>query len=188
MCFQGLEKLVKFYASDPVAQEKAKGELAEQRSKVPLCLLLCLCLCLCLFFFFLLHLHLYLSHALQVQRLRDQKKEVEKQLSELLGAEYKADADETYSSDEEDKNRKTGTPAPLSDCHYHFIAFHCLWLFLRSFSHPSGTDGASATPFLFVLLRMGPVPAVLWEYLHLTLSSPILISRQRPRTLTSPST
>lgn len=31
---KGLEKLVKFYASDPVAQEKAKGELEEQKKKI----------------------------------------------------------------------------------------------------------------------------------------------------------
>jgi len=31
---KGLEKLVQFYASDPVAQEKAKGELEDQRKKI----------------------------------------------------------------------------------------------------------------------------------------------------------
>jgi len=31
---KGLEKLVKFYASDPVAQDKAKGELEEQKRKI----------------------------------------------------------------------------------------------------------------------------------------------------------
>eukprot|EP01094_Clydonella_sp_ATCC50884_P012269 TRINITY_DN2226_c0_g1_i1.p1 TRINITY_DN2226_c0_g1~~TRINITY_DN2226_c0_g1_i1.p1 ORF type:complete len:512 (-),score=199.42 TRINITY_DN2226_c0_g1_i1:156-1691(-) len=31
---KGLEKLVKFYATDPVAQEKAKGELEEQKKKI----------------------------------------------------------------------------------------------------------------------------------------------------------
>jgi hypothetical protein len=31
---KGLEKLVKFYGSDPVAQEKARGELEEQNRKI----------------------------------------------------------------------------------------------------------------------------------------------------------
>lgn len=58
---KGLEKLVKFYGSDPVAQEKAKGELDEQSRKVA--------------------------------QLRENKRMVERQLSELLGAEYKAEHD-----------------------------------------------------------------------------------------------
>ena len=33
---KGLEKLVKFYTSDPVAQDKARGELEEQNRKIGL--------------------------------------------------------------------------------------------------------------------------------------------------------